>query len=1023
MKKLPMLSVPLKETESIDWSTPLRHYIASVYGNWNEFADETQEFNKLRNEVIGCNHDNVGLSFYYRYYSQLLMLDLRVPVREIGGVNILFTWSDSFSDSSKVSQHSLPFEKASMLFNLAALLSTVADSQYHNHSTDDVEDDTQNFKNALSNYQNAAGVFQFVSENFLHAPSNDMNQTTVKFLAKLMLAQAQEVFSLNLIINKPDNANSSLLAKLFQSTSSFYKAAYDLLSALIKDELWYSSYQNWYNIVNVKKHYFEGLANYYQSLVSSKSNKYGDAIAYMKNALDTLGEIKLIPLATHSSEHDTKQNYVELLKRDATKELIEKLQKELQLLEKDNDYIYHDNVPQKFNLPAIKAMDAVKPAKLEAQIDSPFNKYRHAKDLFEKIIPLKIHELNSMYSEEKAKRLRATDDNINVANEALNSFYEYLKLPKSLIDLKTLFNENSPGGGSSSDTDFEYREFYKLKIKPLIVALSLKKDVDFNSLFNERTKALELLSKCEHLLKEDEQTYNRNKLKYGASWSIQDPSVASMNFTSELIKVKQNLIDAENSDRPLYDKFSKIEKLYKLLKNPTSSKEEIKAVFTSEQHGSQQPSLIDFDTTNKSLLDLDDGSINSARNSINDLESHWNALNHLKKESGLIFADYKAKIHEDDISNVLIFNKGLTEEQIKNVIFAKELEKFEPYELRISKIIQKQEEIMGDIQSAFDALNANPSIKEKRIQFAQKQRKKLKMYETVNHFERDFKIIETGIKNGVEFYGRLAAHLNQLQIGINAFIVTRNDESAQLSHQLEFGDARKPSIASNNSHQDSINERLSKLNLSSSSIPTTTTTNNNIYSSDIANQNRYSSISTTTWNQAPLIPKKSSISDPISSPELSYYQQQPQQPPALPQFPTGQQQQQPNLQSFSSLYGSYAANNNNTTGGSGSGSFGNAGQFNPGAGTAGGPPALPPKRQADAPQAQYGVYPQQPQYPGYLQQQQSQQPQQQPLQQQQQLQQQPSMGAMQEPQQTGIPFYNTPSNYSANMYSMFDDKK
>jgi hypothetical protein len=49
-------------------------------------------------------------------------------------------------------------------------------------------------KRAFHGLQCAAGCFQFINDNFLHAPSSDLHRDVVAFLVELCLAQAQECF-------------------------------------------------------------------------------------------------------------------------------------------------------------------------------------------------------------------------------------------------------------------------------------------------------------------------------------------------------------------------------------------------------------------------------------------------------------------------------------------------------------------------------------------------------------------------------------------------------------------------------------------------------------------------------------------------------------------------------------------------------------------------------------------------------------------------------------------------------------
>lgn len=89
----PMLSCPLKQTNEIDWVTPLKQYIRQTYGDDPErYSEECATLNRLRQDMRGAGKDSAaGRDLLYRYYGQLELLDLRFPVDE-NHIKISFTW-------------------------------------------------------------------------------------------------------------------------------------------------------------------------------------------------------------------------------------------------------------------------------------------------------------------------------------------------------------------------------------------------------------------------------------------------------------------------------------------------------------------------------------------------------------------------------------------------------------------------------------------------------------------------------------------------------------------------------------------------------------------------------------------------------------------------------------------------------------------------------------------------------------------------------------------------------------------
>ena len=81
--KTHLLVIPNKKTEEVNWVKPLNNYLLSIYGNTAQFKDDLYSFNKLRQDIRGVNADSTGLRLYYTYYSQLELIDLRVPFHDV----------------------------------------------------------------------------------------------------------------------------------------------------------------------------------------------------------------------------------------------------------------------------------------------------------------------------------------------------------------------------------------------------------------------------------------------------------------------------------------------------------------------------------------------------------------------------------------------------------------------------------------------------------------------------------------------------------------------------------------------------------------------------------------------------------------------------------------------------------------------------------------------------------------------------------------------------------------------------
>jgi programmed cell death 6-interacting protein len=232
------------------------------------------------------------------------------------------------------------------LFNLAALYSQLAASE--DRSSQD------GLKRASAYYQNAAGVLAFLSESALpklgpfvdseNTPS-DLTADFVKSLEWLMLAQAQECVWQRAVA---DHYKNSLIAKLAARVSSLYNTSLlsiRLAAADSRDAL----PPSWIPHLETKHYHFNAASQYRKGIDELEASRYGD-------------EIQRLMIA----EADAKKAF-NIAKRAGVaqavisdvKSLLDVVQKNLSRAERDNDLIYHQNVPAPSGIPAIQEVSMV----------------------------------------------------------------------------------------------------------------------------------------------------------------------------------------------------------------------------------------------------------------------------------------------------------------------------------------------------------------------------------------------------------------------------------------------------------------------------------------------------------------------------------------------------------------------------------------------------------------------------------------------------------------------------------------
>ncbi|RLV93783.1 Vacuolar protein-sorting protein BRO1 [Spathaspora sp. JA1] len=756
--KTHLLIVPNKKTEEVNWIKPLNNYLLSIYGNTSGFQDDLNSFNKLRQDIRGVNADNTGLNLYYKYYSQLELLDLRIPFANVNKHKKLeFEWFDSFTPSVAIKQAALPFEKANVLFNLAALMTKYAKSKYDESIQESSEAKDDATKSTIQMLQSAAGVYQFINENFLHAPSDDLSQPTIKFLCKLMLAQSQEVFTLKVITNDLEQKKNSLISKLCKSTSKFYEDCYNMINHNKKQSWDYyddddddesESYEaphkrdeedsdsyvtanldvSWISTIYMKYLYYNALAYYFHGLNLEANRKYGDAIAYLSKSQ---GIIKQINSATLRAISMGIGDVYELL--DNYKYQKDALEIKLNDLNKDNDLIYHDIVPSLVTIPDIKPMDSTKIIPIgQHSMLQEVNEQNYT-NFLNNVVPINIHELSSFYSEEKSQFLRNEMDLVDVSNEEVESVLEYLKLPKSLIEIKELVNLVQDNDDIPSS---------EIKDKVSEIAASYTQDSqNRTSIESLRKQILETISACDS--------------KLSGSFSNKD----------ELIQLKKVLYDATNSDQKL---FSLVDPSFHSLYAKGPDSPEFSQLFKISQEPKQT------NAPEISLLDIDDNKkpdSSEISSNIKRLEDILHDIHMAKSQKMKLMDKLKTEIHNDDISDILILNSKLkSTNEIRTVIFPEELNKFKPYNEELDKLVTKEKSFINDLKSIWNNLVTNPQVKNLTVSRKALDKKIVDSTASIIEFYDNWNIYHAGLIKGQQFYQGLLNHAsnvkNEIEMGI-----------------------------------------------------------------------------------------------------------------------------------------------------------------------------------------------------------------------------------------------------------------
>lgn len=711
-----IVTLKLKDTQKVDWKRGLSGYLKKVYGSrqWREFFDESlcMELDHTRDSANAEVGPGTLVEQNYKYYAYLEQLYLRLG-NNMAQLKMEFTWYDAeyamVANPTKHTQKNLVFEKSCTLYNLGVALTELAKEKLNDDS-----------KVAMQSLAKATECFQYLSENFFNSPSSDLRKENTKLLSDLAHAEAQEIFLLKAVNGGNAEKQASLISKLALSASLMYESCWDYLRT---EEGGLAPYgePSWTSLVSCKYYLFRTLAAYHHAIALEQQDKYGEAIAFIKLAQTNL-------ISSFSYRYVLKEYF-------DFDGLSETLKDKIKQLTKDNDFIFHDSVPQGVTFSSLKPLDGIKAPKWEDQL-SPYMDAISEKceKLFKGIVPMEIYEKESIYSEDKASLIRQYVNDTETADLEYSSFIEFTHLPSLLNDLKKRYNKQGSMGPVDPQADM-----MRDQINSWINSISNSKFKDPN----EQLKIIE--SKKQEIL------------------SILAGLPAEQK--ENVVKLKMTLVEAASSDEKLFALVTPYANELALLKNP----DELWKIFNS---------LSPSDSNQESLLDIDDTKNKEILDKIREIEQMAEDLRLLKEERGRTLAELKNQSNEDDITNMLLANSKASESELKN-LFRKELDKFKPLTTRIEATTFKQDSIINEVKAELDNVFNLSGLENKSNEEEQKLKKRKEFFSKIEEAATNFMIFNNDFPKGLGFYESLLKMSKDLALSVSMKDASKKDESSE----------------------------------------------------------------------------------------------------------------------------------------------------------------------------------------------------------------------------------------------------
>lgn len=252
----PLIPLGLKETKEVDFLLPFKDFIQEHYSESPAlYEEQILDLMDLRQATRTPRRSVAGVELLTSYYRQLTPLESRFFP---GGrhPHLFFTWYDSLT-GLPVCQPHLSLEKASVLFNMAALYT-------QNGARTDRRSPAGLHAAAIA-FRSAAGLLSELRETYTHVPSFDLSPAVQGVLLHLLLAQARECSFEEMVLAGTANRVSSLLRlaqEAAQLSDTYTGVELSSGQAAVQSHV----PPAWRHTVQVKLQHYRGLAHYLVSI-------------------------------------------------------------------------------------------------------------------------------------------------------------------------------------------------------------------------------------------------------------------------------------------------------------------------------------------------------------------------------------------------------------------------------------------------------------------------------------------------------------------------------------------------------------------------------------------------------------------------------------------------------------------------------------------------------------------------------------------------------------------------------------
>jgi len=701
-----LISVPLKKPSEVDLVKPLKTLISSTYSTADQPADHSDAISEMQRLRVAAtkatDRTEASIEALQRYYDQLVALEMKIPATE---VQIAFKWKDAFDKGSifggrmSLTVASIAYEKVCILFNIAALSTQIAEAQ-------NMESE-EGLQKANKRLQSAAGIFAHLKERVVGAieqePTPDLEPEALGVLSSLCLAQAQEM-----VVQKAvkDDMKDNIVAKLAGHADDLFAEVMKVMQKESVRTLWD---KEWLALVSGKQALYNGLSQFHQSKVCNANKSVGEEIARLEYAQQ---------LFTACQQRGGRPSL------GGCQDWAKRAERALTDAKKDNDFIYHERIPEVKALTSIGRAAVVKPTAV------PDTFIPGEKELFAALMPVHIHQAVAAYEVRKqelvGKEVGRLKEGTNMMNEILTS----MNLPAGL--------EDTTGGGVPASLVEKCQGVVAAGGVPMLEKLVK----ELPDLLQRNT---DLLTESERMLREESESDSSLRAQHGAKWSRTPSDRLTGTFTANATKYRT------------------------IINNATQADSMVKEKLTTHMAGMQALS----GGESAVAAQLPQGSSGSGGSSTSRLKELMEEVETLKAERAVIESELKST--NPDMQSTFLSAAASGSLNEPNISLASLGRTFGPLQHQVTDSIGKQEKIIAEVQDLYQ-----PFIQERGGEGSSREDALKSLAAAYDAFME----LKGNLEEGTKFYNDLTQLLVTFQNKVTDFCFARKTEKEELLKDL-----------------------------------------------------------------------------------------------------------------------------------------------------------------------------------------------------------------------------------------------